>query len=967
MGRRVIGILSLSAALLFSAYAGLYLLAQSPVFQRWLIARVSENTGYTIQMDDLRFAVPLRFVGSAVKVSAPHGPVLQAEQIVVTLNPSDLFARTVHRLQLRQPIIYLDLEQLSNLTNNKSPAVAVRRLIVEQGTIVLQTGAGRTVDFHSVSLSADDVNLGQTTGIHFRAELPWLASRVNIGIHARAEETQVDLRLEQRGGSAVLALPGSERKIPGVSAATVTLRKNGKEGLAVGATGALNQFSFGRDYLSGRFEVKSEIDAGFQNAAFVGTFTVHDTSLKIGPSRPITPRQTATADIAGGYSVVDKTVHIEALHLQSGWGTAEATAAVSFVPALSLASGRATLRNVPAEVLQQFLPDKLRSLRVNGNIESELQFGGAWPNVQIKGVALMDEAQLKHADWSLAQVSIKAPFEWTNGALAAGDVQVRGRSLSVTRPDRMTFEAEEVSASATLRKSADNPLSAAGNVQLLRGRFASPDGSKVGENIALTGRFETVLPGEKEVTSVAAKLEVQQGELLWGTFFGDLSTQRPTLDFNLDYQSPADSVTLHRFNVSLAGIGSLHLSGAIRRVSNAPAVALTINSDDLQPGRVFDFFIRDTLKLSYPMLERLNIAGTANFSTRLEGGPGQWTVQGDVRVRAGDISEKSGKWQIGPFELALPFKFHFPAAVTTFSGAAPMGNLAITSARFGSELVLPFRTTLSAWNNALEFHQTIPLSIYGGSIEIGNLRWKDLLNDPQDLAFSLSAKGLQLQRLTEHLGWHRFGGILNASIPTVESTGAALRTQGEIQVDVFGGTVRLALVEIQNPFSALFSVRLNTRFEEIRLESASETFEFGRISGILEGTVKDLVITNGQPAQFAAEIHTVQKSGVGQWISVEALNKITVLSSGNDAGALYGGLAGFFDNFRYSRLGFKATLKNDSLTLRGIESRDGKEYLVVGTLLPPTVNIISHTHQIGFGELVKRLERITASGKAEIK
>jgi hypothetical protein len=90
------------------------------------------------------------------------------------------------------------------------------------------------------------------------------------------------------------------------------------------------------------------------------------------------------------------------------------------------------------------------------------------------------------------------------------------------------------------------------------------------------------------------------------------------------------------------------------------------------------------------------------------------------------------------------------------------------------------------------------------------------------------------------------------------------------------------------------------------------------------------------------------------------------LSSGQNAGALYGGLAGFFDSFRYSKLGFKAHLKNDRLTLRGVETRGEQEYLVVGSFLPPTVNIVSHTQVIGFSELLRRLERIQ-SGKPEVK
>jgi len=57
-------------------------------------------------------------------------------------------------------------------------------------------------------------------------------------------------------------------------------------------------------------------------------------------------------------------------------------------------------------------------------------------------------------------------------------------------------------------------------------------------------------------------------------------------------------------------------------------------------------------------------------------------------------------------------------------------------------------------------------------------------------------------------------------------------------------------------------------------------------------------------------------------------------------------------------LGCKAKLKNDRLTLRGVESDGDKELLVVGSFLPPTVNIISHTQNIAFSELLRRLERI---------
>jgi hypothetical protein len=267
----------------------------------------------------------------------------------------------------------------------------------------------------------------------------------------------------------------------------------------------------------------------------------------------------------------------------------------------------------------------------------------------------------------------------------------------------------------------------------------------------------------------------------------------------------------------------------------------------------------------------------------------------------------------------------------------------------------------------LQFTQPIRVSIYSGTIEINNLVWTDLIKDTQALSFSLAVKNIELSKLTEALGWYPFSGSLTGTIPRAELVNHSLRSQGRIQADVFGGRVQITKMEIENPFSSLPSIRLDASFQEIQLEQVSETFEFGRISGILEGVVSDLLIAAGQPSEFQADIYTVERSGTSQWINVEALNKLTILSSGDGGSNVYGGLIGFFDNFRYSKMGFKATLRNDKLTLRGIESKDGNEFLVVGSFLPPTVNVISHTPEIGFSDLMKRLEQIRKSDKPQIK
>jgi len=506
-----------------------------------------------------------------------------------------------------------------------------------------------------------------------------------------------------------------------------------------------------------------------------------------------------------------------------------------------------------------------------------------------------------------------------------------------------------------------------GKVRLLGGGYASSAGSKMAENFVLAGHFD-ITHGEKNIFSVTGSLNAEEGEILWEKFFGDFKSQKPSIDFDGDYIANQDTLLLRRLDLSLATIGKVGLVGTVQQISQKPIARVQVTGEDLQPSNVFDFFIRETLSRNYPILDQLTIGGRVGLAAQVSGALDDLSVDGNLQVRRATLRVKSDKWQVGPVNLALPFRVRWPAATPEgISANIPAGVLAIESLRFGTESISVIKAPVSLWNNTLKFDQPIRIPIYGGTIEIRNLAWANLIGDPQSFSLAIEAKDLQLQRLTESSGWYRFGGTLSGSIPKVEMAGNVVRSEGQIRIDVFGGHVQVSKTEIENPFSSLPAIKLDARFQDIHLEQASETFAFGRISGILQGTISNLVITNGQPSQMQADVYTVTGTDSSQWISVDALNKITILSSGEDGSLVYGGIAGLFDEFRYSKMGFKASLKNDKLTLRGVESKDGKEFLVVGSFLPPTVNIISHTREIGFSDLIKRLEQIQKSDKPQIK
>jgi hypothetical protein len=481
----------------------------------------------------------------------------------------------------------------------------------------------------------------------------------------------------------------------------------------------------------------------------------------------------------------------------------------------------------------------------------------------------------------------------------------------------------------------------------------------------LSGSVEVVSNTERHPMRVAGKLSLQRGEMLWGKFFADLGGQRPVLEFDGDYLRHDDSVRLRQARLTLASTGGIEVSGTINQLAQAPSVEIQAHSDNLSAGGFFTFFVQENFKRQYPILDKLSIGGQLAFQLHARGNWDRLITEGRMTLQGGELRRGANEWEIGPLALTLPFQVSYPEKSNSVNRTPP-GILSIRGGRFGSRSLEPITSALSLSNNTLIFHQPVRLVIFGGTVEITNLAWSDVVNDPKAMSFALDLRLLQLQELTDALGWPRFSGTLSGAIPQIRSTGDTLRSEGQVHADLFGGQLQIDQMEIENLFSTVPSLKLAARFQNIRLEQVSDTFALGKISGILQGAVNDLVITEGQPARFQAQAETVERPGSSQWISVEALNKITILSSGQDSNVLYGGLAGLFENFRYSKMGFKATLRNDKLTLRGVESRDGKEFLVVGTLLPPTVNIISHTQEIGFSELLRRLERITTE-KPQVK
>ena len=955
--------------LLVLAFLGLLLVTllsvvRSNVFRDWLQAEISARSGYTVRAGALSYRLPFGIVAATVQLSKAPQFELTTERLSVSFNPFDLRSSTLGGLEFEKPELQLDIDELMKAPRSDPAQIGLRHLSIKDGTIVVRKGGKTLFELPNLTLNAENLNLGGQSGVNLRADVPQFHGEAELAIKGQLRDLDSQLIVRPKQSKGIFSRRTTERAE--LLNLRLKLRAPADQPAEAMIESKFDNLAVGAYKLTGTLNTQVAIDANVTEASISGATTIADFPHSVSPVALQLAKGNASAKFTGNYSIANKTLRVKEFSLHSHLGKGNGAGEIKFAAQPPIANAKIVLRELPVEIFKAYMPTPLNRWTIQGQGQLDTDLQGPWNALSVKGTIQSDKLQMRGDDVVIASATVAAPFEWTNPAIHFKETKIRAEKLTYTPKDRWQAAAEKLQIDATFDYQAKQPLiKLNGRVETTGAKFNSPDSTKIGENLNLRGPLQLIVDSEKQITTVSGQISADNGEILWGKFFGDLKRQKPVLDIDADYVRNQDRLDCRRCNVNFAAIGAVEASGAVERVTESPTLRLRARSASFSPSGFFDFFLRETFKRQYPVLDRLNLAGQMAFQLELQGSPDALNAEGQLSLKGAELTAKSNDWQIGPFALELPIQINLAQAKATASGDARIGTLAIERARFAKQTIPPISTTISLVNNSLRLHQPIRIAVFGGTIEIGNLFWPDIINDPRKVSFSAETKRLQLQELTEAMDWPRFSGTMTGSIPEVQSIGTTLRTGGEIQAEVFGGRVRMGRLEIENPFSALASIKLDAKLDNIQLEQVSKTFAFGRISGILEGTIDELVLTDGQPAELRADLHSVDRGGE-QRISVEALNKITVLSSGQEAGALYGGLASFFDSFRYSKLGFKATLKNDRLTLRGVESQGDKEMLVVGSLLPPTVNIVSHTQNIAFSELLRRLERIK-SDKPNVK
>jgi hypothetical protein len=147
---------------------------------------------------------------------------------------------------------------------------------------------------------------------------------------------------------------------------------------------------------------------------------------------------------------------------------------------------------------------------------------------------------------------------------------------------------------------------------------------------------------------------------------------------------------------------------------------------------------------------------------------------------------------------------------------------------------------------------------------------------------------------------------------------------------------------------------------QIDLAPLADTFNFGAMSGRLDGSINGLQLVGGTPVAFKASLLA---QGGGR-ISLRAANNLSVVTGGNPASGLQGAVMKLFKAASYKRMGLDISLQNGVCSLSGLDG-DASGYSIVEGSGLPYLHVTGTQNRIDWPLLLKRLKTATQGAVAE--
>ncbi len=502
-----------------------------------------------------------------------------------------------------------------------------------------------------------------------------------------------------------------------------------------------------------------------------------------------------------------------------------------------------------------------------------------------------------------------------------------------------------------------------GPLELASAGFSDSGGGRV--LLDLAGRWQVRVDGGTTAPiNLDARGSLGGFQLLWGTFYGDFSQ----IETNLDVRAMLPSLAHPE-------PAPWHLE-AIAALPGGPTLQATLDSPTEELGLRYTLTLEDsdleTTHAQYlsPLLAeqigQLTLGGALSVQSRGSyhgtDGPFAWSLAGDLELTNFELGSGGGQAAVTGLRLSLPFDMRRRLTTTPdFSGPRLSGHLAFDQLAVRGLELPPTDTDLIIEADSVGLEQALSLDILGGLVALEQLTLKDLLRPERHLETGLLLSEISLERLSSAMGIFPLEGALDGHFQTARLSPDRLFVDGGGQISMFGGTVDLHDISGEDILSRFPKLKLSADFENIDLGRLTRRIDFGEMTGVLRGSLRNCELFRGVPVRFSGKLETVDLPGVRRTIDVKAINNLTILSTGQGTNVFDRGLQKFFKRYTYERLAVSLRLADDVLLLRG-EQRGDKELFLSGRL-PFRIDVVNAQpgKTVSFQSMMGRLRSLDFS------
>jgi hypothetical protein len=528
----------------------------------------------------------------------------------------------------------------------------------------------------------------------------------------------------------------------------------------------------------------------------------------------------------------------------------------------------------------------------------------------------------------------RVPLAWTQALLA--------QAWSDARLTRGQGDARLV-----VSAPADAPVRVAGPIALRGVGLETADASIAADNLG--GRFALDMRFADTSTRIDLDGTLQGGELLAAGAYVAL----PSTPVGLRVSAVGDAVGWRLPTLRWDDGSSLRIEGSagVAPDGSLRALDLALDSADLAP-----------------VAERYLSAWLGSFGLgklRLAGG-----LQARVRLDAGALRGVDAHFdEVAVVEPDGRFGFEGIEGDLRFSADAPVDGLVgwrggrLYGLEFGAA-ALPLRSA----DGAVELREPASVPFAGGALRFERFRLQPPLGErPTQAAFALDVDDLDLGTLAKSLDLPAFRGTLAGRIPDARYADDRLVFEGGLAMDVFDGRVQVSSLAMERPFGVAPTLSADLTLDDLDLLAVTEVFDFGSISGRLDGRIRELRLVDWTATAFDADLHTQPRRGVKQRISQRAVQNISSVGDASFVTSLQGKLIGLFDDFGYRRIGIACRLRNQVCDMSGLEGGSGSGaggFTIVEGSGVPRLNVVGFNRRVDWPTLVERLQAV---GSGELK